>query len=332
MTSIDPQRLRAIVLLRSICNKEVPRSTLEADVAQVLGLDSSHISATIEGLLEAGMLATKATTRGAGRVTAQPSARAEVREAFGVTKGQWRHVRPRVAALALGLPAKDFTKKKDRLYAELARRQLELDDVPPFPTERAVLDAMVRRQLGIPGNRQVSMKAVQGAAAQKEYGRSLRGRPASLLPSLVAVTAGATQRDKLTICDLLASRWVRGEAPTPTVSTNGEEAAATRPTPPTPDSLHTFAARVQHSADTLAGAERFGPDKVYIASVWSEQRERLAPTLEAYKQELLRAHQAGLVTLHRADLVRAMDPQKLRDSTIGHMHAEYHFIESPRGA
>ena len=48
--------------------------------------------------------------------------------------------------------------------------------------------------------------------------------------------------------------------------------------------------------------------------------------LPAFKQRLVEANQAGLLTLSRADLVQVMDPADVRDSEIQYLNATFHFL------
>jgi hypothetical protein len=46
-----------------------------------------------------------------------------------------------------------------------------------------------------------------------------------------------------------------------------------------------------------------------------------------FKQRLLAAHRAGGVTLVRADLTGAMDPELVRESETAHLDTRYHFVD-----
>ena len=72
---------------------------------------------------------------------------------------------------------------------------------------------------------------------------------------------------------------------------------------------------------------RFGPRKVFIASVWRDPAFG-GLALADFKARLLAAHRAGAVTLARADLVGAMDPALVRESEVAHGDSRYHFVET----
>jgi len=80
-------------------------------------------------------------------------------------------------------------------------------------------------------------------------------------------------------------------------------------------------------ATTTPGA-MFGPRKVFISAVW----DALSPTaakgldLPGFKRRLLDARRAGRISLARADLVAAMDPDLVRQSETHDDGAEFHFV------
>src|SRR5690606_36911233 len=78
------------------------------------------------------------------------------------------------------------------------------------------------------------------------------------------------------------------------------------------------------AAKALAAAEgpearQFGPNKVFIGSVWralAGDPEIAALGEAAFKRQLAEAHRRGLLELGRADLVAAMDPGEVTASEI----------------
>lgn len=89
-----------------------------------------------------------------------------------------------------------------------------------------------------------------------------------------------------------------------------------------------FAAEVLRVARHEPATARFGPNKAFVASVWEHIRgqEGFPRTLKAFKDRLVEAHGQGLLTLSRADLVAAMDPELLRRSEIRYLNATFHFV------
>lgn len=123
-------------------------------------------------------------------------------------------------------------------------------------------------------------------------------------------------------------------AATPRTSAKKKATSPTLPTPPpaAPPTLDAFAAAVRSAAARAAqmpGAT-FGTRKVFIAPVWDAIRDEPAATgldLAGFKRRLLDAHRAGLVSLARADLVGAMDPDMVTRSEARDAFSSYNFIE-----
>ena len=72
--------------------------------------------------------------------------------------------------------------------------------------------------------------------------------------------------------------------------------------------------------------KRFGEDRAYIASVW-RQFHGGAWSLPSFKVALVEANRRGLIQLSRADLVMAMDPDLVRQSTTHQANATFHFVQ-----
>jgi hypothetical protein len=93
-------------------------------------------------------------------------------------------------------------------------------------------------------------------------------------------------------------------------------------------SLEELAARVREFVREPAAA-RFGRDKVFIA--WLVERTQTVPELRAlgeavFKERLVAAHRAGLLSLSRADLTSAMSPDLVSRSAVTYMNAVFHFV------
>lgn len=97
------------------------------------------------------------------------------------------------------------------------------------------------------------------------------------------------------------------------------------------DALGRFAEGVNEAAaDSTTG--KFGDNKTFISHVHKAYAEKqkaqgkFAQPLEMFKQNLIKASQAGLVTLSRADLPQVMNPKDLDASTTKHGNSEFHFV------
>jgi len=114
--------------------------------------------------------------------------------------------------------------------------------------------------------------------------------------------------------------------------------------------LKAFAKRVQEVAKAVLPGKRRGlalgrfsvgssgkgksRSLVFIAAVWRELRNDplcagMSP--EKFKGELLKAHEAGLVTLREATARSVLDPKELRESEAKSRKGAFHFIESRGG-
>ena len=99
--------------------------------------------------------------------------------------------------------------------------------------------------------------------------------------------------------------------------------------PPAEFDLVLFANTVQALARVSPPSDRFHDNKVYIASIWrASQREHGFPrmTLAEFKERLLAASAAGLLTLSRADLVQEMPASLVAESETGYLNATFHFV------
>jgi hypothetical protein len=224
-------------------------------------------------------------------------------------------VDPRLALLA------------DRLSVPVAARS----------TTESVLAAWLKRQLGVEGK--ASLESVGLALLGRELGLRPKQRPRALLRQSLALLSGATKDSADAVLDACLSRWASSEparpngAPSPATPAR----AAAQPARLDPASLDpAFVQRAVGKIERAARepkARRFGPDKVFIASVWESlaRDPELRPLGEAgFKHLLVEAHRRGLLALSRADMVAAMDPEDVAASETRHLSATYHFIA--RGA
>jgi hypothetical protein len=90
----------------------------------------------------------------------------------------------------------------------------------------------------------------------------------------------------------------------------------TTKTTPTPTvNLPSFAKKVLEFARYLPEKYRFGPNKVYISKVW-EVGFSNQMSLELFKELLKQASIQGLLYLSRADLVKVMNLDWVKESEI----------------
>lgn len=95
------------------------------------------------------------------------------------------------------------------------------------------------------------------------------------------------------------------------------------------NALATFANQVNRLA-RHADAVKFGARKVFLCSIletWHTVARATCPTRPMFFAQLAAAHRAGLVTLCRADLIAAMDPELVKWSEMSAGNATFHFVE-----
>ncbi|XXY45980.1 hypothetical protein WME91_38850 [Sorangium sp. So ce269] len=189
-----------------------------------------------------------------------------------------------------------------RVGHALAWLELGVESTEPF-TLKAVLTHVLRRTSGL-------------SVTPKDF-KKLSDVLRRLAASAMNVNAGDAP-----IRAALVQRWM---------AANDTEATVPRAAPAAdapPVSLQSF------SQGALAAARasttgRWGEQKVFVSHVWSEYQRRdgaSARDLDDFKQLLVRANQAGLLSLSRADLVEEMNPADVKRSEISSLGATFHFV------
>jgi hypothetical protein len=193
---------------------------------------------------------------------------------------------------------------RDAWTAAIAARVLGMWTEGPPPSLAAVCDAYAWAQLGLQGKPKRCPDEIRGVFFQRALASD--AGPSDRMVRLYAARALAAPRAEVrALRDALVRNWITGKALVPS-----------------------FAADVQDTA-RAATTGAFGDRKVFIASVWEEIRRRPAYaglSIDAFKQQLLRAHRDGELVLARADLVAAMDPALVAASETSADGASFHFI------
>jgi hypothetical protein len=94
-----------------------------------------------------------------------------------------------------------------------------------------------------------------------------------------------------------------------------------------------IATRIRETLPTVLSAVRsmppsgrFGPGDVFISSVYDRVGNKIGMTLDQFKRWLVVQNRLQNLSLHRADMVDAMDPRKVDRSEIDDLGAQFHFI------
>jgi hypothetical protein len=197
--------------------------------------------------------------------------------------------------------------------------------------------------LGEPAQVDFPLGRLRRVLLEKTLGTTLRAKTldASKVGELLSTEAAGTTKAEINVIRrALVSRWIfdgakaagRAGVPSPGAAATAEvvEVAVARPAASDPSSLEHWAREVQAVANATQTG-RYGDERVFISSAWhaAQARSSLSGTsLDAFKAQLVAANRAGLLRLHRADLVGAMDRTLVRESETQHLTATFHFIET----
>ena len=220
----------------------------------------------------------------------------------------WRDVAERrLPALALGVSSKDLKllSGRDPWTAAIAGRLLGLWSEGSPPSLATVCDAYAWRAIGLGGRAKRCPPEIRAVFLQRELQVDVAA-PDRLLRLYAARELGAPRSDAGVLRDAVVRTWLLGKPVGPT----------------------TFADEVRRiaRAETIAV---FGPHRVFISAVIDGLRRlpRWATrSVAELKAELLAARAAGQVELARADLVGAMDPERVAASQTDADGATFHFV------
>ncbi|MEN0063522.1 MAG: hypothetical protein AAGA48_15330 [Myxococcota bacterium] len=239
---------------------------------------------------------------------------------IGVTKLPWRDARPVMAALAMGLDARDASVRRQLKDGEAvvgAVLNETMDLGLGLPSMIEAVDRLAFREMtGKEG--ELTLDVARAFFLERLIGgrnRRVRGDVDRLARMVAARVLGAPGTEVDELVTALTQQWLTG-----TRSPERDMVA-----------LETFARRVLDVAGTIHGNGRFGERKVFIAAVWRALTgDRIVAdlTLGQFKDRLCQAHQAGLLNLERADLVGAMDINEVNASEAHVMNATFHFVEA----
>ncbi|HEU4583594.1 MAG TPA: hypothetical protein VFS67_35290 [Polyangiaceae bacterium] len=320
MKRIDPERLAALLLARLACGKP-PR---EADARKSLYAVAARDCSASEW--QEQFASALAQLRAAGEVQSDQLAltargRARLAQALGLRSlpeaTSWSVFRRKyLPRLFLALP--ESSAAPNCAAALLAERLGVPYDGRSTPAR--VADAWLASSLGLS---KLSLDELRRKLLARELGLPERRTSAELLRLAATQLADAPKGDANSLLDALARRWLLEGATAPA------REPAPRDAPAPAEALGRFVRRVQQAADSPE-ARHFGPEKVFIGSVW--QALAAEPDMarlgeNGFKRLLVEAHRQGWLVLAAADLVAAMDPLDVRSSETRHQNATYHFIQ-----
>lgn len=311
--------LADLLLARLVMPSKSPPSpaALHKDVAPLIrgGLKKERVMEVLSGFRSSGLLPPK------GQALTE-SGRARALAMLGLAelppKCNWSKVKAGfLVPKALGL--KPWTEAEiervataDKLAARLLKSKYELP-VPPETNLGGVVESLVCKLAGFPGCKSL-----------KELVASVLSRELDADPPLPAKDAAK-----------LAPRMLLGIAKAGVdgyrmkiIGGAFEDRAEPCAEPPQPETgLRAFATIVLEAApDCPTGWS--GDDLVLISHVWNHVKDRFHPLeLAGFKEKLITANRERLLSLSRADLVQALDPQDVRESETSHLNATFHFLK-----
>ena len=275
-----------------------------------------------------------------------PKGLERMRGALGVRElpTKWSEFsRALLPALALALPGSQWSEvaSADKLRARIIRQDRRLS-LPELPTLAQAVDAQIWQALGLDETGPLTLGALRRAVLERTLGISLRAKSidvADVGQWLASAATGTPARTIVASQRALVRQWLLGGGASGVqqlpVVTSKAGASQTLPHALEPLPLERWAEQVQALAETTS-AGRYGDERVFIAAVWRAAQAgpaALHGPLPAFKTRLVEANRAGLLRLHRADLVGAMDPQLVHESETQHLNATFHFVEiQPRRA
>jgi hypothetical protein len=316
MTALSAANLESLILLRLASPRKTPptRSEIEKDLLPLAGSGAPRHSfrEALESAL-AALLAAALITEKPLRLTDTGSAR--VRELLRVerapTARNWGDFKQKYLPRLL-FP--DSAEAVDPLHALLARALGVA--LPPNPTLTRVTDAWLADKLELE-IRPFTLGSLRVELLGRELGVPFRAKRTLEETARIAAAkaANSAKADAQSLIAALTAAWLE------------QGPAISAPAPASADSpgVAEKVKAVLHRPEL----RRFGPNKVFIASLW----DALAgdPTIgalgqEGFKQALVEAHRRGELELARADLVSAMDPTDVATSEVLHLNAAYHFV------
>jgi hypothetical protein len=234
-------------------------------------------------------------------------------------------------ALALGIRLDDAKARRrlslaDGWVSAIASRVLGLWQDGPPPSLKLLGDALVWRELGLPGTPEECPPTLR-AHFLRPHITMKDGTPSQLVRQIASRAVNAPNTGVATVRDAVVRHWLAGgelgAAAAHEVHSMQDEGSASPETAPL--------SLIDAARDAAQAARDgvFGDRKVFISSVWRTLRARPAweaLALDEFKQQLVAAHRNQQLVLARADFVSAMDPELVEASETRTDGATFHFI------
>jgi hypothetical protein len=317
--------LAAWILVRLAMPGKTPPApaAILKDLAPLFGsrLTKERVTAVLNELRAAGMLPAK------GQVLTD-AGRSHALATLGLSelppKCNWGMIKAKyLVPKALGLTPWSEAEiarvnTADKLAARLLKAKYELP-ITADAKLKDVLEALVCKLAGFPGCGSFKELTATVISRELQVDPPLSVKDAPKLAPRLLLDAKKAGVDGYRM-QLLAGLFEDRVEPSP------EPAAE-------PMDLQTFAELVRTLAPS-APTGWTGDDLLLISHVWNHVHGR--PEFQAYdnasfKEKLVEANRARLLTLSRADLIQALDPQDVRESEVSYLDSVFHFLKIQKG-
>jgi hypothetical protein len=321
MTTLAAANVENLILLRLASPRKTPptRSEIEKDLLPLAG--ARVPLAEFRDALARAVHALRASAL----ITEKPLAltdegRARVLELLRLDRApssrNWADFKQKYLPRLL-LP--DARETIDPLHAVLARALGVA--LPPKATLARVVDAWLAQKLELE-TRPFTLSSLRAELLGRELGVPFRDRRSLEETARIAAakSANSAKADAQSLVAALTAEWLH------------QDARASRAVVSEPGLASTDSQGVASKVKSVLGRpelRRFGPHKIFIASLWdvlANDPEIHALGQHGFKQALVEAHRKGELELARADLVSAMDPADVAESEVLHLNAAYHFV------
>ncbi|WP_437775955.1 hypothetical protein [Sorangium sp. So ce1097] len=253
-------------------------------------------------------------------------------------KTTWTTVKAKyLFACALGLPPPTANKGKsdnssiEQVSAAILARYDRID-IDGHPTLTRIADALVWQTLGVETRAPLTLKALRDLVLSRALGTTDPQKPQKPNKAIAQLAVKRVKARRAEINELRTAtlrRWIEGTDGGSKVLTTGAEIQNAPVASPSPsdDKEDAFAARVLAAARG-SKTGRFGDNKVFISHVFRKLVDGgvVAENLNEFKDRLVRAHFHGFLSLSRADLVEAMDPEDVNESETQRDGSTFHFV------
>ena len=338
------EKVQLLILARLVDRpkKPITRSRLHKDIGAYVAhrLTAGEWDAALDQALGA-LVADSLIEQSPLRLTEAGRARLEQR--LGVAPlPSWAKLKQiHLPALGLGLsPASPQVRARlaeaPGVRAGILRHHHRLRTPRETPTLNQAADALVWQLLGVDTDEPLTLNKIRAHALRQLLGADARISLERLEALAAAKALDLATTNALALRPALIRQWVWDKSESESAS-GSEPISASESEPISasePESdIRTLARRVLAVAgDIEHGARgRFDDRQVFISAVWRRLRDEpecAGMDLAAFKAHLVEANRSGLLVLHRADLVGAMDPAEVAASEILYLNATFHFIEA----